>query len=663
MSATETEHKILTEPRLIAGYLRDAVFQNRSFFLKSDYYAFNANLHAITESSARDKSSDRFLAFTIVSDIDSVTLSQVGIGSDLYIAVALDRLMLKFNSKISSVLGKTITVTMPTEAKAIIARKNYRFQAHYLAPQSCAVIIKNLDNSKFFGKFAISDISSTGFGGTLILGQNQKVDRRACISGKLLQQAGSIIIDGRISWIKEVSSELEQRFRIGIENLPQAKEHDSADSVERDRRSKPRLRAEFLIEVISPLFPKSPSSLQVEDISLQGLRARFINIADATLFRPGLEVLMTSPKLRLRVIQMSSFSVTFCVLRSALEEHIKLFNLHSFMSERDLALKTPVASDLSQVYTTSGSFSTELARVLSANSSHLLSANAAKSSDSLWYLRWLQQSDEGRIKAVILTSPYSDHVWYLGGLAGHLDEELKMDRDFVARYFKALHNFLDSLDSNEYLFFNWFKSNTHWDDWEAFLGKQQQRDDFFRFDGDIVYIRGQSQLNPLSNEQAEWSLIPQGSISKVESILNNIERQDLRRLFIALGLNPFTFGAPTVAELLVRSGHYFFRKFYELQMGDCFIVAMISAFPDYTFLNGIVNYPLVYASRQLTIQELDYVANKLLEMCAMSGVEMPAFFLTSAGKSQVQRQSTNLQIREIVWTFGTQEALSYWLNK
>lgn len=656
-------NKLLTDQRQIAGYLRDALFHCSAFVIHIGDRTYGATLVNITEQSARDKTCERSLLFDLAPG--NTFLADCSLSREhAEFSVALDRLLLSFKATIIDSTSGTLTVSLPVEAKTVTSRKTHRFKSENLSPRICNIAVAAEDGQRLFGTFEILDVSSDGLGGVLTVSRATIPTGKLRISGKLLQENGAISIDGVISRSSPLSSTSKgSRYKIGIKNSATTDDAPEHPAQEKERRTRTRQRADFPIEVISPLFPKNSAVLQLEDISLAGLRARFLNLADSSLFRPGLEVTLVSPRLRLLVKTVTSKHATFEVLRSALDEHIKLFNQQSFLSHRDLASGTNISSDVAQVYTTSGSFSTSLARSLSANRDYIFQSVPHQSFQVQWFLRWLQQAQDGRIRAAFLSAPYSDHVWYVGGLAGHIDSELKMSADFVPRFFRGLDTFFESLGTQEYFFINWFKTNSWWSGWETWLATQSESIDSFRFSGDIAYLQNLSNITCEESTSPRIKTLRQNDVAGIEEALASIASPSIRRLFGALGLGAFGSRFAATSELLERAGHHFSRSFHSMSLKNCSILIMLSTFPSNVFPNGILNYPFVYASRQLTEKELELLIYRLCDLSVQTGLECPAFFLTVDGAASALRDTPSLSLKEVVWTFGSSRMLSYWKDK
>ncbi len=650
----------IADGRLIAGYLRDAIFHKRVFELTIDGQPHPAHLDSITEKSARDKS-DRILRFKFLRRSSSELEYSLKADTPIAVRLPLDRLVIQFTSVAIESDSGFIHLKLPSEAVAATSRETHRFEAGHLTLQSGLVVLTGADGLQKFASFQLTDISRDGLGGILYLPSALIPTRPVRIEGKLIQDSGAIIVDGEIHRVLPHAAD-RATTTIGIRNrVPQDPLASGGTQIFKNRRQLERVQTAFPVEVTSPLYPETPAYLQTEDISLTGIRARLFNLADVNLFRRGLEVRLKSPQLRLEVISVTGKHVTFRILRSALEEHIKLFNLQSLLCGPDLATGTPIASDLSQVYTTSGSMSTQMARGLSSNANYLMrSAGRTDGDKSVWYLRWLQQAQDGRIRAAILAAPIADHVWYMGAFAGHMDAELRISRDFASRFFTSLRDFLLSLGRKEYILFNWLKTHPCWVEWDTDLKKRIDDAYTCRFEGDIVYLQDRTEIRASARPDFAWRRIAKGDVAAITQAMDSILHRPLKTVFNALGLNPYTTGAPSTSELLLRTGHDFKRDFFEANLEDCRILLMLSHFPANVFLNGVINYPFVHTSRALSTAEIEELTARILELCARNGVDCLAYFLTSEGECQNGITSTLLKCAPIVWTLGPAELLDFW---
>src|SRR5690606_18171871 len=127
-----------------AGYLRHTMLDGSTFVVASNAATATARLESIEEPSARDKTKPRILRFT-PSGPSAVFTSELGLMETLQARVALDRFLLKFESKILSIAPDSILLELPDTAVLVLQRKSHRFRADQLNPRAAPVVVTATD--------------------------------------------------------------------------------------------------------------------------------------------------------------------------------------------------------------------------------------------------------------------------------------------------------------------------------------------------------------------------------------------------------------------------------------------------------------------------------------------------------------------------------------
>lgn len=662
------DSKVLNNTRLIAGYLRDAALSNNPFILTVKNQEILANLIHIEENSARGKDEKRRIHLQVVGvkNVKKETYQNIEAEeiffnkSEVSCRIAWDRNLIKFNTTLIYWEEDNIVIESPNIAGIISSRKKYRFNVNGLTVRSSLVSILKNSNTFCFSYFRIEDISSDGVGGVLE-SDYELPDLPLYVNGKLRQDVGEIQLSGQIIRIERLEKSYHSKFRykVGIKNNTVLMKDNSSN----EKRIAKRISVNIPIEVKSPVNDKINITLEVKDLSYSGISAQLFNNADVVMFKVGMRVLMLSPELQLKVVSVDENIIRFKVLPSYLSEHIQLFNLKSKIGERDLAIKTPIPEDILQVYSVSGSLSSGLIKNIRLYRENILNSLETNTHTKPWFLRWMQQSDNGRIKSIIMTVPYGENLWYCGGAAGHLDPSLKTSADFFSRYFNANIDFFKTLSSNEYIAFNWFLDNERWDDWESDLSEQKQDRGFFRFDGDIIYFK-ESTLSSNDIDLTRNVLvdeIKQGQFNKINNSLACINHKNLKQFVGQLGLNTYSFGGNSVKDILQYSSKDFNRKCYYIKIEEAEIITVISNYPSYCSPNGILNYPFVLSSTFLNEEQMNLLTYELLKITTEHGIECHGIFLTMNGRVHNINETKNLYLRKIRWTFGPAEKVwRYW---
>ncbi len=563
MELNENSTRILEDPRLVAGYIRDAALSNRPFILTINNQEIVTTLLFLEESSARSKGAKRRIYFQIITEGSQKSPNLSDIIEDDYselnvsCRVAWDRMLIKFNTSLLTWDNDQIIVEAPTTATIFTNRKSHRFSAEELQNNTTLVSIINEMKEVRFGNFELKDLSLKGFGG-LLSTEFEINNSQLQLEGALPQDEGSITLNGNIIRIKK--KDFIDRTYIYDIGVSYQSAHDSkspeASILDEDnnKRSSTRLKVQLPIEISTPIAPRSKLTMEVIDLSYSGLRASFLNNADHILFQKDMIVKSTSPNLELKVLRISNSEVTFRVLSSSISEHLKLFYLKTTLGERDLTTKPLIAEDILQVYSVSGSLSSGLVKNLRVHKKKIINSLKANTHTKPWFLRWMQQNEEGRIRSIIMTVPYGNHFWYCGGAAGHMDPNLKASSNFFSRFFKANIEFFETIGSKEFVSFNWFKNNERWDEWEKNLSNQCISEDFFRFDGDIVYINDNLRhMNKVKIER-NWEKLEQGQFLKINSVSNSISHSGLKRFSELMGLTSSNLGADGVLALFTSLG-------------------------------------------------------------------------------------------------------------
>ncbi|MEK6579201.1 MAG: hypothetical protein AABZ55_08240, partial [Bdellovibrionota bacterium] len=346
MEIEGSSHREIHEPRLIAGYMRDALLSESNFVVEWSNTICLARILSMTEPSSRDKSSNRTIRLRLLglANPSFEQTPELELGTEISLRVANERILIKFQSKVILLESSEFIINLPTVIVAVLQRESVRFKVENLTQKSSVVRLSN-SNTVHLAVFEITDISSTGMGGIV----SNLPEGDVNIEGYIPQSTGAIHISGFVSWRIPVPERGATYFRIGVID------HNESDfeipRIENaERRKHARTKVHFPIEIFSPLSPDNACILQLEDISMRGLRAKPTNKADFALIRPGLELTLGSPRLRLQVISTTKDEITFKIVDASIEEGIRLFNLVCSFTQKDVVTDTPITKDFLQLF-------------------------------------------------------------------------------------------------------------------------------------------------------------------------------------------------------------------------------------------------------------------------------------------------------------------------
>ncbi len=194
--------EVISDPRLVAAYLRSAIVERAAVFVKIGELATSGTILDLLEDSARDRETDRSILLFVDRDLG---IRGSILGPEFVLTVPLRRMAIQVICRHKSSESKVFTLEVPQSARVIRNRSSHRLIAKNLSPRVCAIQITRSDVN-YLGLMEVTDISPNGFGGKISLAGNLEILDGDEIGGQLRQKYGAIPLTGTVVRCRRIDS-------------------------------------------------------------------------------------------------------------------------------------------------------------------------------------------------------------------------------------------------------------------------------------------------------------------------------------------------------------------------------------------------------------------------------------------------------------------------
>jgi hypothetical protein len=644
----------LDNPKVIAGFFREALFFSRRIKFDFENISGELALHEIEEPHARVKSGERYLV-----------LGPVMVGSNiLKEALRARPANIKFQCSFphfvaswegigefsQSDLFKTL---IPNQIQISNQRSKFRLTPAASRGMRASVLVQS-GGIHTEGLLEIENISSNGFGGILQLRRGIQVDSSAKVIGKLLIDQGSLSIHGRITHATLIDerSNSQVSYRIGL-NVSEALDEPKTEPA-MDRRQAARVRTDIQLQLRSPFNPNHEIQIRVDDASVCGFGAALQNHDDLHLLPVGCGVQIENSTLVAEVVAFEKNYYHFQFIEGTSEDRVFWLKRLARFQNPGTVTSSAVGKELIDLFCESGALASGFLRAQSNSADDMAEELSAESIHEPWIHRWIEKTDEGKNRGHISAVRIADNTWMLADLAGSSIENQKLSKEFVPEFFTSFMEFSLSTNPCPRILLSWNSGHKYWVDFETHLRGTR----FVQGMVSTRYFRFQKN-DPLDDHAGEVFQIKAGDHDFIENILSRSSLGSSKSILQALDFAIDRFGSPDLRRVIRKYEKAFDREYLRIVVGKSEWLAVLSSFPLGSSFNRTPDVAWLF---RLTTEsnevDLRTALTSLRRHSIRRGVSIPGC-LEVIGESE---SSKSAGLKTMTWSLVHPEALR-WFKK
>lgn len=573
----------IKDQRIISGLFREALFHNSEINIQisdeNDPHQIAFYVESIEEKSARDQGYRLIWLTPIEAETAIPTLATSSKPLDM--VAYLPRFVAHWSGAVVHQQDNRIAIALP---ELIFSEDQRKRSPRTDLPKAQQVeeheVLVRTDSLFTQAFLTVTNLSQTGAGGLLRIPCAFPLRVGSSISGLVSLTKEKIHIQGSLAFVQllpqSFTNNQSMNFRVGIEFKT------APSKTEGEKREFKRNESEVLLEFTSPLNQEHLIQVNCQELSVTGFSGHLSNSEDSRLLPVGCVVTLKYPAIQAELVAFSGDTHRFRILPSETHQHTHWLKIVTPKNISSSKLSTNVASglELIDLFCESGalasSYVKEQKHIFDVFSKQL---GSTTSSDT-WVHRWMEKNSDGKIKGHISSIRYADSIWYMGDLAGRIQDDLKISHNFITSYFDHFREFALSESPCPSIFWLWFEGHPYWSKFNTFLQSKKEPD--LRAYFPVGYYRyTEDSLRSLDNHKITWESIRANQSSVIQAITNSITDENHKRFLRLLDFSIETFGSPQLRAELARSGTRLDRKYWKLNLT-----------PNKTFLVIYQRFPL-----------------------------------------------------------------------
>ena len=593
------DKKIIADELLIAGLFREALFQSHQVRLRSDHKEFYFLVSDIQETSSRSKTTVR----TVVLSVKNAAQGSgyTALSGEIELSLLFPNFVATFtmNAEKSKQEGLTLSFQTPKRLTVHNRREKNRTEASMELPNVNVYLSTRQVSCQ--GDFKLTNISAEGFGGLLTIESSAPVTLGSKILGRLSTSLGSIKINGFLtnaSLLDKLGDT--NRYQIGVARDQPWDLQDAlitaTQSNNPKRRRHQRRSANFLIALKSILNPTYSIKLQVEDISVAGFSAKIINKSDKILLFVSDTYKLTEPSLTVCLTSCQRDIVRFEICGGSETQRMRwLENVGDFFDE-NISTGFANAGELINLFCESGATSKEYLRNYKSRSNSLKSILSSNQNLDGLIFRMINQSSTSGLKGHISSTRFGDNAWMIGDIAGRVEQERKIDRDFIQSFFDQFGGFCRTVAPCPAVLIGWSQNHPYWKKFKAAVTEPSCAATEAAVLLERLYVRfsKSKQVRQEDTTAITFSEVEASNWAEIANLRCAINPSNEIRFIDALDLSVSSFGSPRLESLIEISGSHFGRRYTKIHFAESIFLLVSHQFPDFFSVNSTTHCPWLF---------------------------------------------------------------------
>lgn len=657
----------LENSKLIAGFFREALFFSRNIFIESTGYTGEARIVEIVEPSARTKSDERYL---MAKPVFNTQRNHFGAPFEAKFKCVFPQFVAIWNGEVACDQEDVFKIRIPQKLAVSNNRESLRFSpANNTEIKAIVSVTSGGIHSE--GRFVLEDISMTGVGGVLTIPAGISVRSDTRVTGVAATANGTIRIDGVVTQVTVLTEptgyDSEYVCRIGVDMQGSAGNMGGAAAEkfsvrDSERRKARRVISGFELIIRSPLNPNHIIRVQVQNVSIGGFAGTLRDSVDQCLVPLGCGVTIEGTSLVGEVVAFSEGVFRLQFISGVSADRVKWLRRISYYENERTAITSGVGLDLINLFCESGAVASGFLKVQHKNSEDILFGMAGESGEEPYIHRWIERLPDGETCGHIAAVQWGDASWFIGDIAGSVETERKISREFIEKFF---HSFCDAallMTPCPKMIIAWNEGHPYWRQFERNLdgpGCADVRSIFL-----TEYTRCLTQAMKSPGDTAEVKKICAAEyqlIDEISSMVRQILGEEILKVF---DFTVEAFGSPALSHLIGRATKTFKREYFDIQCHGFRWLGIINRFPLGVSANRSedVAWLIPLQSSQATKEIRDVGRGALLKVAFEMGIDVPgvlevipgAHYKSDPGSTSKRMRWNILHPRALTW-FGRKE--------
>lgn len=583
---------LLSDPRLITGLLKEALFSEKTIFIESIAGTHSALLENIEDDSPRVLKARKVFFLKVAVPNELISRFIVNLRVDFSKFSVLFK-----NSEIISINGSRCEVSCPSEA--VISNRRSVERTPFPDNLTAEVIVQS-EGMHSRAIFTANDHSANFIGGFLKVRPDQTINNDTTVHGRV--PFGKVYLDvyAQVSaYVLVETSEENCVYRVALQSNSEKKSGASLTEVG-ERRLHGRVTG------TTPMTIRDPHTAGLEyvgtiiDCSLSGFSWEPSSPEMAPFFAVGTVVETEKPRLKVRFLGHRKSNVfAFEIAKAAIDDRQAWMEILNYSS--GLNYKVPrlqEADKLLSLFIESGAlatgyvnankgFSKTLRGTLSQHSPHL----------SGLLHRWkLGASDGTGVDTTASAFRVSEAGWMIGDIAAKIStdsEKPKLNRNaFVHSFISSFGRFCETLTPCPEVSILFLETHPFWKDFVSHIERNKFEDTRITR---ISYLRYTSKTEISS--KLKYSKIHGKNWDTIKKMSATISGAGVSPSIVDARID--IFGSPILAMLFEKFSFDFERRYFEIS-GGCDGYLVINKFSPAITLNQTVNCAWFFPKKKIS---------------------------------------------------------------
>jgi hypothetical protein len=576
-----TKPRVLSNPRVIAGIFREAIFARIVARIDGEYLS---EVIDVAESSRRDKAEKRQLSFALQHARSTPsTICKIELLFSGFII-----------SSTATVIEETVsklTCEMPTTLENIDLRGDRRISPKFANfPVAHAILIRAGIHLEVTLK--LSNISRFGIAGEIEVDRDVSIEPRDIVHGAMHTVEGSINLRGVVVAVEELSARgdsktlLLRMIRTSNAKIPSPNSDLERDDGRETRRREPRYPIDITMTFRSILAPRQPIALEIIEASISGFFARSTTPFMSEYLLPGVPIQHEGSSMVADVVHSEGDMVRCRWTFANTVDRGQWLKKISPSISKNTALSTPDASQLLEIFCESGAFSSQFLRTQRRRFQSMTDSIESEGAESNYIHRWIDRSSNDNLVGHISCIRMGDNAWFATDLVKSADDGANFSEEFVDKFLHSFSLHALSLTPVPRIFLIWVKGHPYW---QAFHRELQNRGYPDVCETAIAYRRTTGESLDMSTSLVKFNPIPAGDynmITRSHARLQDISTIETIRSF---DFDIDRFGSTRLAESVAADKKFFQRRYFETISPEFSGITILTALPDGMNPNRVID--------------------------------------------------------------------------
>ena len=611
---------LLSDPRLITGLLKEALFSEKPITLEVGSQRFLATLENAVDDSPRVLEAKKVFFLQLVGTSNQLQKQ------DVTIKIDFSRFSVTFSgAKILSAENSRCEISCPLEAEIFNRRTAERTPFPEKTTTEVTVQSEGVHSK---ATFTAHDHNVHFIGGFLRALKDQPINESTFVAGRVSIGNSYLDIYAKIStYVMVEENEAHSIYRVSLKNFSENGE-DFPAIENSERRRYNRVKVTPPIDLVDPEASQVSYDGLLRDCSLSGFSWKPAKVDEHPCFAIGAVIETKKPKMKVRFLgHRNSDTYAFEIVKASIEDrHIWMDILNESSGLNYKVHQGSEAEKVLALFIESGDLATGYVNNNKGQSAELrnsLHRHAPHFSGLLH--RWkLKTADENQIDTLASAFRVSESGWMIGDIAAQIANKTGAGkharRDFIHSFIESFCKFCETLTPCPEVSILFLESHPFWKKFSEYVLTASvevhvARVSYFRF---VVEAEQSTKFSFQKLHGKDWK--------KIQGLSHAMLKQNISPGFLDARVDAF--GSPLLASLFEKFHFDFERNYYEVDAPvKGFLV--INKFSPAITLNQTVNCAWFFPNAKLGTNEVALVRGLAKQLSLKLSSASPGLIIPS----------------------------------